>query len=101
MNIVIKALAIGFIFLPQLVKAQQIKPPNTAPLTDTLKQTAQQLQPKPTLGKYDYYKSLGIACKAELKLEKTTNIPFRFRLGSLQQTDYLEGKPNAQKPESK
>lgn len=54
---------------------------------------------KPALNKYDYYNSLGIACKAELKLEKATKIPFRFRLGSLQQTDYLERKPNAQKPE--
>lgn len=54
---------------------------------------------KPVLGKYDYYNSLGVACKAELKLEKATKIPFRFRLGSLQQTDYLERKPNVQKPE--
>ena len=54
---------------------------------------------KPALGKYDYYNSLGLACKAELKLQRVTKIPFRFRLGSLQLTDYLEGKPNTQKPE--
>lgn len=48
---------------------------------------------------YNYYNSLGAACKAELKLEKATNIPFRFRLGSLAQTDYMEQKPHAQKPE--
>lgn len=49
--------------------------------------------------KYNYYKSLGAACKVELKLEQATKVPFRFRLGSLQQTDYLEQKPNAQKPQ--
>ena len=56
-------------------------------------------KPKPVLGKYDYYDHLGAGCKAEFKLEKATKIPFRFRLGSLQQTDYLEQKPNAQKPD--
>lgn len=48
--------------------------------------------------RYNYYQSLGVACKAEYKLEKATKIPFRFRLGSLAQTDYMERKPNAIKP---
>jgi hypothetical protein len=44
----------------------------------------------------DYYVSqLGFFCRTELKIEKATSIPFRFRLGSLQYTDYLEQKPNA------
>lgn len=50
---------------------------------------------------YNYYNSLGAACKAELKLEKATSIPFRFRLGSLAQTDYMEQKPHAAKPEQR
>lgn len=50
---------------------------------------------------YNYYNSLGAACKAELKLEKATSIPFRFRLGSLAQTDYMEQKPHATKPEQR
>lgn len=49
--------------------------------------------------KYDYYNHLGAACKLEFKFEKTTKVPLRVRLGSLQQTDYLEQKPNAIKPE--
>ena len=83
------------------VVGQEIKMPEKVSTIDTVKQNVNKLQYKsnPRLGKYDYYNSLGVACKAELKLEKATKIPFRFRLGSLQQTDYLERKPNAQKPE--
>jgi hypothetical protein len=91
------------VVLPELVPGQQISGPTFLPVikSDTVKQviTFKQENVKPALNKYDYYNSLGIACKAELKLEKATKIPFRFRLGSLQQTDYLERKPNAQKPE--
>jgi hypothetical protein len=34
----------------------------------------------------------GFFCRQELKLEKSIKIPFRFRLGSVQQCDRLEGK---------
>lgn len=41
----------------------------------------------------DYYTHhIGFFCKRELELEKTTHIPLRFRLGSLEQCNYLEGK---------
>jgi len=41
----------------------------------------------------DYYtQHFGFMCKKELAIEKATKIPFRFRLGSLQQCNYLEGK---------
>lgn len=53
---------------------------------------------KPLPVKYNYYQSLGAACKVELRLERATKVPLRFRLGSLQHTDYLEQKPNSSKP---
>ena len=34
----------------------------------------------------------GFFCREELKIEKATKMPIRFRLGSLQQCDYYEGK---------
>lgn len=40
----------------------------------------------------------GWFCRQEWKLEKTTGIPFRFRLGSLEQVNWLERKPNALPP---
>lgn len=39
-----------------------------------------------------YTQHFGIICKKELAIENATKIPFRFRIGSLQQCNYLEGK---------
>lgn len=39
-----------------------------------------------------YSNNLGIICKKEWMLEKKTNLPFRFRLGSLEYVNKLEGK---------
>ena len=42
-----------------------------------------------------YTRNFGFFCKKELQLEKVTKIPFKFRLGSVQQCDWMEGKANA------
>jgi hypothetical protein len=39
-----------------------------------------------------YTEHFGIMCRKELAFEKATKIPLRFRLGSLAQCNYLEGK---------
>jgi hypothetical protein len=41
----------------------------------------------------DFYTcNIGFFCKKELVIEKATKIPLRFRLGSLQQCNYYEGR---------
>jgi hypothetical protein len=41
----------------------------------------------------DFYTcNIGFFCKKELLIEKTPKIPLRFRLGSLEQCNYYEGK---------
>mgnify|MGYP003538959807 FL=1 len=41
-----------------------------------------------------YVNNLGFFCKQEIKFQKTTNVPLKFRLGTLQYCDWMEGKRN-------
>jgi hypothetical protein len=45
-----------------------------------------------------YTQHFGFFCKKELQMGKITKVPFKFRLGSVQQCDWMEGKSNALKP---
>ena len=38
------------------------------------------------------YKDLAFFCKIEVKLEQAVKLPIKFRLGSVDYVDYLEGK---------
>ena len=42
-----------------------------------------------------YTKNFGFFCKKELQFEKTTGLPLKFRLGSVQYCDWMEGKRSA------
>ena len=46
----------------------------------------------PTIPSDFYTCNIGFFCKRELLIEKAIKIPLRFRLGSLQQCNYYEGK---------
>ncbi len=56
------------------------------------KEDASLQKPLSIISQNYYTQHFGIMCKQELAIEKATKIPFRFRLGSLQQCNYLEGK---------
>lgn len=49
---------------------------------------------RPVAGDF-YVKNLGFFCKQEWKLEALTKIPLRFRIGSVNYCDWMEGKKNA------
>ena len=47
---------------------------------------------QPPIAPNFYATHLGFFFKQEIKFEKATKIPFKFRLGSVQQCDWMEGK---------
>ncbi len=45
-----------------------------------------------------YTQCLGFICRKEWQLDKISPVIVRFRLGSLEQVNWLEQKPNSRKP---
>jgi hypothetical protein len=50
------------------------------------------IQSQPILPPNYYSTRLGFFCKQEIKFENIYKIPFKFRLGSVEECDRLEGK---------
>ncbi len=67
--------------------AQQLFPAAKAPFADSLKYFSIRSIPQNL-----YTNNLAFFCRTELQLEKRTKIPLRFRLGSMDYVDALEGK---------
>ena len=68
------------------------KPASTGFHFFSLQSTPQKVLP-PISANY-YAANLGFFCKQEIKFEKVTKIPFKFRLGSVAEVDKMEGKRN-------
>jgi len=86
-----------------LLKSTSIngKKVNPSPLSELSSHSAPRFRPtshitpEPTYNTLspDYYtKCLGFFCRVELQVEKKINIPLRFRVGSLDYLNKLEGK---------
>jgi hypothetical protein len=59
-------------------------------ITPAVKRNSEEI--KPPLSANFSCANYSFFCREELKIEKATRIPFRFRLGSLEQCNYYEGK---------
>jgi hypothetical protein len=97
------------IFVGSLAKGQNIIPKfniptfNTTPVYSIKPQTfslqlvneKRNISPSMLVSPTFYCSNLAFFCRQEIKFEKITKIPFKFRLGSVQYVDYLEGKRGA------
>jgi hypothetical protein len=62
------------------------------PIVIIAKKPTMEVSPSMLVSPTFYCDNLGFFCKQEIKFAKITKIPFVFRLGSVAQVDYLEGK---------
>jgi hypothetical protein len=68
-------------------------PPNTIPQAILFKPVTSAVTfRQPFLSPAYYASQLGFFCKREIKFEKTAKIPLKFRLGSVAECDWMEGK---------
>jgi hypothetical protein len=65
------------------------------PIVMVKKTMQQEVSPSMLISPTFYCSNLGFFCKQEIKFAKITKLPFVFRLGSVEQVDYLEGKRSA------
>ena len=73
-----------------LLLTPPVKPVST--ILSVNKYPAATLPSQPFLSPNFYSSQLGFFCKQEIKFEKLSKIPFKFRLGSVEECDRLEGK---------
>jgi hypothetical protein len=69
-----------------------LNPQQYAPYPGYYSPSTEDLVSGPVVPANIYYCQSGFFCKREWELEKTTHIAFRFRLGSLDYCNVLEGK---------
>ena len=63
-----------------------------------IKDSSAPLALPPVLPQNFYNQHLGFFCKKEVQLQKKLTLPVYFRLGSKRYTDYMEKKPNVERP---
>jgi hypothetical protein len=76
----------------KLTLVEQVFKPVATSYFPLQKAATSTISPMPFLSANYYALQLGFICKQEIKFDKVTKIPFRFRLGSVEQCNWLEGK---------
>jgi hypothetical protein len=65
------------------------------PIVPIAKVPQMEVSPSMLVSPTFYCSNLGFFCRQEIKFAKIIKMPFVFRLGSVAQVDYLEGKRGA------
>lgn len=76
-------------FITNIARGQSLPASTTAGL---VKKDSMLGLPIRLIPENNYSKGLTFFCRNEWLLEKKTGVPFRFRLGSVEQVNWLEGK---------